>query len=228
MRDGLYPGRSASGALAFALAFGLLEGPAANLPAAEPDGTPIAEVTFVAFDTETTGFSPTRDRVVEVGAVKYRDGEIIDQKSWLVNPQRSIPLSAQRVHGITPEMVRGQPVFSAIYPEVEAFMAGSVLLAHNARFDIAFLNAEVRRAGARPLTNAVLDSLSLFRTWYPEARRHSLEALAQHVQVDGRRFHRALEDSAYIVLILDKALRERADVDRLAELAADAGGTLSF
>ena len=79
--------------------------------------TKFENITFVVFDTETTGFSPANDRLVELGAVKIRNGEVLGEKNWLINPQRWIPYYVQKVHNITPEMVKAQPVFAVIYPE---------------------------------------------------------------------------------------------------------------
>jgi DNA polymerase-3 subunit alpha (Gram-positive type) len=188
----------------------------------------ISNVTFVAFDTETTGFSPKTDRIVEVAVVKYRGGRIIDEKTWLVNPQRSIPLYVQKVHGITPLMVKDQPRFKDIYPEFLHFIEGSVLMAHNAPFDIAFVASEAGRIEAPLPANKVIDSLSLFRKWYPELKSHALSSVASHTQVEGDAFHRALADSAYVALIFDKGLQKLDPNAKLSDLYAKAGGPLSF
>lgn len=196
-----------------------------HLPAANRK---LVNVTFVAFDTETTGLSPKNDRIVEVAAVKYRNGEIVEEKSWLVNPQRSIPYFVQRVHGITPAMVKDSPVFREIYGEFLDFIGDSVLIAHNAPFDVSFIKNEAIRCSNAPPPNKVVDSLALFRKWYPELKSHSLASLAEHVQVSGDAFHRALADSVYLARLFDKSLVKLGDDARLSDLYAVAGGPLKF
>lgn len=193
-----------------------------------PVNTFVSNVTFVVFDTETTGFSPTTDRIVEVGAVKFRNGEVIEEKSWLVNPQRDIPYWATKVHGITDDMVKGKPTFKDIYPEFQKFINGSVLMAHNAKFDISFVKAEIKRAGCELPSNQVIDSLGLFRKWYPKSKSHSVEAVAKHAEVKTDTLHRAAADSLYVFLIFDKSVKERNDKFKLGDIYNECGGPLKF
>jgi DNA polymerase III epsilon subunit family exonuclease len=193
-----------------------------------PVNTFVSNVTFVVFDTETTGFSPTTDRIVEVGAVKFRNGEVLEEKSWLVNPQRDIPYWATKVHGITDEMVKGKPTFKEIYPEFQDFISGSVLMAHNAKFDISFVKTEVKRAGCELPPNLVIDSLSLFRKWYPKLTSHSVEAVARGADVKIETLHRAEADSLYVFLIFDKSVKERNDKFKLGDIYDQCGGPLKF
>ncbi len=190
-------------------------------------GDKLTDVTFVAFDLETTGFSTVYDRVIEVGAVKFRNGQIIEQKAWLINPGRKIPWMAQKVHGISNEMVQDSPNFAAIYPEFRDFIQGTVLMAHNAKFDVNFLAAEIQRAGFPLPQNRVVDSLNLFRRWYPDAKSHSLEEVVKHTRVEPGEFHRALEDSLYIFRILEVGLREN-QTETLGDLLNAAGGPMKF
>ncbi|MBU0678256.1 MAG: 3'-5' exonuclease [Verrucomicrobia bacterium] len=188
----------------------------------------ISNVTFVAFDTETTGLSAKNESIVELAVVKYRNGEIVEKKNWLMNPGRPIPYWARRVHGISNEMVKDKPSFAEIYPEFLEFIKGSVLIAHNAHFDISFLNEEIERAGLKQPANAVIDSLGLFRNWYPELKSHKLAAIATHVSVNDGGFHRALADSVYVALILDDGLKHRKNDTLLKDLYADSGGPMKF
>ncbi len=190
--------------------------------------TPIKDITFVAFDTETTGLSPTNDRIVEVGVIKFRNGEVIEEKSWLINPGRPIPKRVQKVHGITDEMVQGKPDFKTFYPEFEAFVDGCVLIAHNARFDVSMMREEIKRNELETPSNVVFDTLKLFRKWYPESKSHKLSILAEHLGVNAGGFHRAEVDSLYCVLILFNGLEDRPKVDTLRELLVDAGGVMVF
>lgn len=193
-----------------------------------PSNTFVSNVTFVVFDTETTGFSPTTDRIVEVAAVRFRNGKVLDEKSWLINPQRRIPEWAYRVHGISDQMVRDQPTFGQFYPEFQKFIGDSVLIAHHAQFDIAFLSEEATRAGYDLPANRVIDSLGLFRRWFPGSRSYSLEVLVQYTQVDADSFHRALTDSMHVFRIFGKGLADREPGVKLGDLYTASGGPLRF
>ena len=198
----------------------------ASLPGSR---TSITNVTFVAFDTETTGVNQATDRIVEIGAVKFRNGKVLEQKSWLVNPERDIPYWANRVHGITDKMVENERTFPEVYPEFKSFIEGCVLLAHNARFDVTFMENSLERSNQRRPKNPVIDSLPLFRKWFPDSDSHTLEGLAMHLEIDGVQFHRAMADSMFIYLILEKGLAAQ-DVRTLGSLQKAAGkhNTLKF
>ncbi len=220
-------------AMTIVLTLGILPVDAAKAAKKAPLSFPaitqsVADTTFVIFDTETTGFSAKYDRIVEIGAVKIRNGKVIDEGTWLINPQRSIPARASSVHGITEDMVEGQPTFEDVYPEFKAFIKDAVLVAHNARFDISMMRAELQGAGIELPTNQVIDSLRLFRNWFPETKSHQLSALAAHLNIKGDKFHRATADSLYAGLILFKGIEQKKDVDTLGELLADAGGPMLF
>ena len=188
----------------------------------------VSNVTFVVFDTETTGFSPTTDRIVELGAVKFRNGEVVEEKSWLINPGRKIPYWATKVHGITDEEVKNEPAFADIYPEFLEFISGSVLIAHNAKFDISFVKAEATRAGRELPANKVIDSLALFRKWYPKSSSHSVAAVAKHAAVRTDTLHRAAADSMYVFLIFDKSIKERNEKFKLGDIYDQCGGPMKF
>ena len=128
----------------------------------------------------------------------------------------------------TDDMVEDCPGFKEVYIEFAQFAAGAVLLAHNARFDTAFLTEETRRNQLPPPDNEILDTLALFRKWFPESPRYSLEGLIDHLQLDGGILHRALADAHYIVRILEAGLAERPRVTSLGALEKDAGGALEF
>jgi DNA polymerase-3 subunit alpha (Gram-positive type) len=198
---------------------------AGMLFAGEPDASmPVTNVTFVAFDTETTGFSAKNDRMVEIGAVRFRgDGEILAVTNWLINPEVPVPFYATEVHGITTEMVTNAPVFASIWPEFAAFCDGSVLLAHNATFDLGFLRAELSRAGIEPPALMVGNTLPLFRCWFPEATSHSLEPLSLFLGVQGESYHRAAADSFHIINIFMIGIKTRSTIP-LGVLERDAGG----
>ncbi|MBR6022801.1 MAG: 3'-5' exonuclease [Kiritimatiellae bacterium] len=191
--------------------------PSFRMPAGN---TRFENITFVVFDTETTGFSPSKDRLVEIGAVKIRNGENLGEKTWLINPQRYIPWYVQEVHHITPEMVADAPTFAEVYPEFLEFIDGSVLIAHNAPFDIRFIAAEAERNGFPEPKNAVLDSLELFRNWYPELPSHTVSDLVDLYQLptEGLHAHRATDDSVFVYHAIQQEMERRNEAPRFGEL----------
>ena len=195
-----------------------------------PANTRFENVTFVVFDTETTGFSPVTDRLVEIGAEKIRGGKVLDSKTWLINPKRYIPTYVQAVHGITPAMVKNAPTFEEVYPEFLAFIEGAVLVAHNAPFDVRFITASARRADMEPPANICLDSLKLFRTWYPNLKSYTLDAwmAVYGIDADEMARHRAEDDSVMVYLAMQREMNQRSDSPRFRDLVADAGGYLKF
>jgi DNA polymerase-3 subunit alpha (Gram-positive type) len=132
------------------------------------------------------------------------------------------------VHGIDEAMVKEKPTFDKVYDEFEEFIRGSVLMAHNAAFDIGFLKAELGRYSRVPPGNSVIDSLKLFREWYPQLKSHSLESVAEHVDVSDGGFHRALADSMYVALIFDKGVHRLGESARLSDLYAESGGSMKM
>jgi DNA polymerase-3 subunit epsilon len=152
----------------------------------------------VVLDLETTGFSPLKgDRVIEIGAVAVAFGEIEAEFQTLIRVPRLIPWQASRVHGITDEMLAGRPLPEEIYPAFRDFIGGSVLVAHNARFDLSFLAHEFGRLGMG-LANRHICTLRLARKRFPGLPDHRLETVARHILgslEDEMRLHRALEDA---------------------------------
>lgn len=152
----------------------------------------------IVLDTETTGLSPAAgDRLVEIGCVELIN-HIPSGKHYHVytNPQRSMPEEAFRVHGLSDEFLADKPLFGAVVDEFRAFIGDATLVIHNAPFDMGFLNAELERAGHKPLTNPVIDTVMLARQKHPGARV-SLDAMCKHYGIDNSRrtLHGALLDS---------------------------------
>ena len=152
----------------------------------------------IVLDTETTGLSPQGgDRLVEIGCVELIN-HIPTGKNFhvYINPQRSMPEEAFRVHGLSEEFLSDKPVFRDVVEDFLAFIGDATLVIHNAPFDMGFLNAELERAGQRPLSNAVIDTVMLARDKHPGARV-SLDALCKHYGIDNSRrtLHGALLDS---------------------------------
>jgi len=147
------------------------------------------------FDVETTGLSAAYgDRICEVGIVRARGDEIIETYQSLVNPQRSISEGAARVNGLSDEQVRCAPVFGEVAGEVLKRIEGTILVCHNAPFDLSFLDAELRRVGLDRPKVEVLDTLDIARRWY-RFRSNSLAAVATNLRITNVQAHRALGDA---------------------------------
>lgn len=173
-------------------------------------GTALFDVTFTVLDLETTGLSPGNDRITEVGAVKVHRGEVIGQLATLVHPGRPIPPAITSVTGITDAMVRDQPPVETVLPMLLEFVRGTVLVAHNARFDTSFLDAELGRHGYPPLSLPVVDTAALARRLLrDEVRNVRLATLARHLRARVSPEHRALPDARATVDVLH-GLLERA------------------
>lgn len=183
----------------------------------------VDQTIFTAFDTETTGVT-VNDGIVEIGAVKFRgDGTVLGSTNWLVNPPCDIPAYATEVHGITEDMVAEALVFADVWPQFEAFCGDSVWMAHNAMFDMRFLQVELERANLEVPAREVLDTLPLFRKWFPCAESHSLESLAAALDVSGGTHHRADADAFQIIRIFKIGMESREGLT-LQHLIQHAGG----
>ncbi|MCP9318721.1 DNA polymerase III subunit epsilon [Acetobacter persici] len=152
----------------------------------------------ILFDTETTGLDPaTGDRVIEIAALELV-GDLPTGRSYrtLIDPERDVPEEASRVHGFTAADLEGKPKFAEVADEFLSFIGDDPLIAHNARFDFGFLNAELKRAGRKPLDMArMVDTLDMARERFP-GMPNSLDALCRRFGVDlsARTTHNALLD----------------------------------
>lgn len=150
---------------------------------------------FVAVDVETTGDDPRHDRIIEIGAVRFENGEAVDRFSTLLNPGCRLPTFITRLTGLTDEMVAEAPFIENIWQEFTAFCGGDPLVAHNAAFDRSFLQAEGARLMIRFPANRWLDTLELSRLVWPWAKSHRLAALYCEISPEPRTWHRALDDA---------------------------------
>jgi DNA polymerase III epsilon subunit family exonuclease len=171
----------------------------------ERDRQRINQSEFVVVDVETTGINPHWDRITEVSAFKvmsrsHADGRgpirsITDEFTMLVNPERDIPGWITHFTGITNEMVARCPRFTDIADRLIDFIGQSVIVAHNAHFDIKFINSEINRVYDRRLFNARLCTVQLGRKLFPELPNHKLHTIADHLAVDIKGRHRARGDA---------------------------------
>ncbi len=181
----------------------------------------LAEVTFLAFDTETTGLFPIMHRLVEVGAIRFRlDGRELATFQTLINPQIPIPKDVQRVHGITDAMVRGKPTVEQVMPHFIEFLGApdTILLAHNAPFDLGFLAMALIRLGIAWPPHYLLDTLDMARRLSPTWPSHSLEHVAVRLNVANGAAHRALADACLVKDIFLAMLKDIPTVKTIADV----------
>ena len=164
-------------------------------------------VTFTAFDTETTGLDPKQNRVIEFGAIRFDSSGIMARFSVLINPERPMPAEASRINGITDAMLAGKPVAAEVLPDFLSFIGNSVLVAHNAPFDISFMNEELSRLMLPPLSNRVVDTRILAKDVFPGLPRYALQELAKHFGIEAIDAHRA-EDDARVCYELFRVCRK--------------------
>lgn len=167
----------------------------------------LADVPFVAFDTETTGLRVS-DRLVELAAVRFRGDEIEAEWSALVDPGVPIPPEATAVHGIRDEDVEGRKRSAEVLPEFLRLIEGAALVAHNAPFDVRVLSLEMLRAGMSLPDNPTLDTCAIPRRLRLDVPNHRLGTLAQVFGVRPGRAHRALDDARVSRDLLRAYLRE--------------------
>ncbi len=148
---------------------------------------------FIAFDFETTGLSPATDTIIEVGAVKYCDGEVADTFSCFVDPGRSIPAKITQITGITNRMVKGSRTIDEVMPAFLGFIGDLPLVAHNARFDADFL--AINLPSGYKLKNHVYDNLAACRETFPYIQNHKLPTVISHLGIKVASSHRALDDA---------------------------------
>lgn len=192
----------------------------------------LRELSYVAFDTETTGLDPLgSDAVVQLAAVRVVNGRVLERETFdrLVDPGRPIPPLSTRFHGITDAMVQGRPPLEVVLPQFRQFVGPSVLVAHNAAFDLAFLHQAEEGAGVR-LDLPVLDTMLLSALLMEHLDAHSLEAATARLGVSIRGRHTALGDSIatahLFVRLLD--LLELRGITRLGEAMAASGSMLAL
>jgi len=150
---------------------------------------------FTAFDTETSGITPTNSRIIEIGAVRFTKNEILSKWSHLFFPDQILsPFIISLTH-ITQEMVDGADSIDLHLPDFLRFIDNSILVAHNAQFDLNFLNAECENCSLPVTHNQVVDTLQLSRSVFPEAERHKLDFLADYLGIDKGSSHRAFDDA---------------------------------
>ena len=174
---------------------------------------------YVVFDIETTGFSPLTNRIIEIGAVRVEKGKITDRFSTFVNPDEPIPFRIEQLTKINDAMVLDAPRIDKVLPDFLKFCEGAALVAHNASFDVSFIDRNARLLGL-PFHPTVLDTVALARILLPQISRYKLDSVAKVLNISLENHHRAVEDAeatAEIFLAFLKMLKAR-DIHTLDEL----------
>jgi DNA polymerase III subunit epsilon len=193
------------------------------------DDTPLANLAYTVFDTETTGLEPSAgDEIIQIGAVRIVNGRLLRHENidQIIDPQRPLRPEGIPIHGITEEMVRGQPTIAKILPQFHAFCEGTVLVAHNAAFDMRFLQLKEEKLGIR-FTHPVLDTLLLSAVIHPNQESHKLEAIAERLGITIIGRHTALGDAIVTAEVFLRMLPALADsgIHTLGEARAAAEKT---
>ena len=178
------------------------------LPAVKGQTDAVIDGRYIVFDLETTGLSNASERIIEIGAVKVENGQIIDSFDTFVDPEKAISPEITRLTSITNEMVAGAPTESEALEQFFHFCDGcDIFVAHNADFDMGFLRTAIRRCG-REEDPVQIDTLVMGRAMYPELRKHKLDTLAEHMGVEQKHHHRADDDARVLAEIFLKMLDE--------------------
>ena len=173
-----------------------MNGDTLALAADDAENRSLAETEFVVFDTETTGAKTPPCRITEIGAFKVRGGEIVDRFETLINPETNIPPFIVKLTGISNQMVKGAPRFYDVANDFLEFIGDAVLVAHNAHFDMRFINHEVGRVFRDyRVGNRHLCTVQLSRRILPDIANHRLHTVADYYRISIENRHRAGGDA---------------------------------
>ena len=175
-----------------------------------PQPISLRDATFVSFDIETTGLSVVHDGVTEFGAVKIKNGEVIDRLQSFIDPEKTISSKITQLTSITNEMVKGQPLIKDFLIEIKKFFADHIIVAHNAEFDVGFLNECCKKSGIEPITNPYIDSLALARALLKPMKSYRLGNVARYYKVsyDEEVAHRADYDAEVLGSVLNMLITQ--------------------
>lgn len=162
--------------------------------------------TYVVLDLETTGLDPQLEGIIEIAAVRLCDGVEAGVFHRLTRPDVEISEASQAIHGISPDMIVDAPPPEAVLGELVMFLGDAPVVAHNAPFDISFLNRALALAGRPPLVNAVYDTLEMAKELFPEQRSLKLESVCKLLGHAAEGYHRALDDARHLAAIFPALL----------------------
>ena len=184
---------------------------------------------YTVFDLETTGVSPQTDKVIEISAIKVRNGKAVGEFSSLVNPMRSIPYGATRVNGITDEMVADKPMFEKVLGDFLDFIEDDILVGHNIHdFDMKFIHRDCEAFFRMFLGNDYIDTLPLARKCLPQLGHHKLTDLAMYYKISINGAHRALNDCRMNQLVFERIGAELKNGTTAPKICPRCGGSLKL
>ncbi len=185
--------------------------------------------TFVVFDLETTGFSSSFDRIIEIGAVKIHNGEVIDVFSTFVNPEIKIPYNITELTGISNDMVKDSESIYEILPKFMEFVKGTVLVAHNANFDTSFIRKKCCEYNIE-FNYPIMDTIPLAKFMFPELNKYKLNTIAKHLDISLENHHRAIDDAKATAEILTKCFKllEEKNLTSLSDLNKEFLGNIDI
>ena len=180
---------------------------------------------YVVFDLETTGLNKETDKIIEIGAVKVKNGKIVDKFSAFVNPKVKLTEKIIELTNITDDMLENEPTEDVIMPKFLEFFGDSVLVAHNANFDVGFVRQWAKQNDIE-ITNTVIDTVELSKVLFPELSRYKLDIVAKHLGISLENHHRAVDDAYCTAEIFVKCieyLREKdvSNVEQINILASE-------
>ena len=187
------------------------------------------DTTYCVLDIETTGFSFRTEKITEVGIMKVKNGEVIDEFSCFVNPEKPIPQRVVEVTNITDDMVKDAETIDKVMPKILEFVGDSVLVAHNADFDIGFLKYNANELGLS-LDNTYLDTLRLAKDLFPDYKKYKLGKIAENLGIKVEVAHRALDDVDTTVKVLNVMLNmlKEKGVETLDDITKKIAGEADF
>ncbi len=194
----------------------------------QPKGQSLDD-SFVVFDIETTGLNPRVSKIIEIGAVKIVNGEVVESFSQFVNPQVPIPYNITKLTTITDEMVLNADTIDVVLPAFLSFVGDSVLVAHNAGFDTKFIKKNAKDMGLK-VENTVIDTMTLSHILCPELGKYTLDRICKHLGVKLENHHRAVDDATatgdvfmrFLKMLKDKEIYNVDDLNTLGETSPDA------
>lgn len=183
---------------------------------------------YVVFDIETTGFGPINDRIIEIGAVKIVEGKVADKFSTFVNPDIPIPFQIEQLTGINDQMVLEYPMIDVILPQFLKFCEGCILVAHNASFDVGFINKKAEFLGLET-DFTVIDTVSLARILMPSLSKYRLNNVAKALNIPLENHHRAVDDAGataeifmkFLTMLEERGINTLKELNGLSKLSAE-------
>ena len=175
-----------------------------------PRGQVLEDATYCVLDLETTGISITTEKITEVGIMKVKNGEVIDEFEIFVNPEKPIPQRVVEVTNITDEMVKDAETIDKVFPKILEFVGDSIIVAHNASFDVGFLKYNAKLLGYE-FNNTYIDTLPLAKDLFPDLKKYKLGKIADSLGIEVDVAHRALADVDTTVKVFNVMLKKLKD-----------------